>query len=314
MVRPTSPSSWRSARSPRLTTPTGLPLASQISTRETLRSFISSDALERSSSGRMLITSLVIAWSTWTPSSFPPLASRRTTMSRSVMVPTAFPESSTTGRKPMSSSAILRATSWMLAFRLTVVTLPLMKSCTRMDVSLAEGPRARCACAARASPAGEALLVRRDDARAHRAADDQRLLQRLRRRVRQLGARRDHLARLEADLAAGLADGDQLALDFDEVAGVQRCEELHRFVGAEEALVAVEPHQEFGRDVAEEPQHPGAVHQPAPVVRLVGGEPHPMRGLHPDHGLVVAPWMIASCVPCAVGCGGGLRPCRSSIR
>src|SRR5438132_8913375 len=56
-----------------------------------------------------------------------------------VMVPTALPDWSTTGKKPMSSSAILRATSWMVASRLTVVTFFFTKSWTRMVVSGLEG-------------------------------------------------------------------------------------------------------------------------------------------------------------------------------
>src|SRR5438067_5671182 len=76
-----------------------------------------------------------------------------------------------------------------------------------------------------ASAARVPLLARRGDARTHGPADHHRLREQLRRGVRDVGTRRDHLARLEAHLPAGLPDRDDLAFHLDEVARVQRREE-----------------------------------------------------------------------------------------
>jgi len=78
-------------------------------------------------------------------------------------------------------------------------------------------------------------------------------------KIAQVGARRDVLARLEAHLPAGLAGRHDLAFHLDEVPRVQRGEELDRFVGAEEALVAVVADEKLGGDVAEEAEHARAV-------------------------------------------------------
>src|SRR5437660_1341896 len=64
-----------------------------------------------------------------------PLATTRMVMSRSVTVPVARPESSTMGTKPMSFSAINRATSWLGVFIFTVAGLFVMISWQRIAAS-----------------------------------------------------------------------------------------------------------------------------------------------------------------------------------
>src|SRR5215470_7379520 len=64
--------------------------------------------------------------------------------------------------------------------------------------------------------------------------------------VRITGARAPDLARLEAHLARGGAEREDLALDLERVAGEDRGEELDGVVGAEETLVAVGADEELG--------------------------------------------------------------------
>ena len=95
---------------------------------------------------------------------------------------------------------------------------------------------------------------------------------------------------------------------------MQRREELDGLVRPEEPLVAVEANEKLGRDVPEEPEHPRAVDEAAAVVRVVRGESDAKHDLQSNATHALVPSMMASCVPCAVGWGGGGRPCRSSSR
>src|SRR5712671_2623538 len=81
------------------------------------------------------------------------------------------------------------------------------------------------------------LLPSRSDAGAHRTAHDDRLAEEIGGGVAHVGAGRDVLAGLEAHLPAGLPRRDNLALHLHEVAGMERREELHRFVRPEQTLV-----------------------------------------------------------------------------
>src|SRR5205085_5671682 len=81
---------------------------------------------------------------------------------------------------------------------------------------------------ARASAACRPLLARRNHARPDGAADDDRRLEHGGGGVGQPGSRRAHLPRPEAQLAARLAHGDDLAFHLDEISRVQRREELDR--------------------------------------------------------------------------------------
>src|SRR5438445_3578940 len=123
------------------------------------------------------------------------------------------------------------------------------------------------------SAASGALLACRDDTGAHGAAHDHGGIEHRGGGVREIGPGRDHLSRLEPHLPARLAHRDDLALRLDEVAAVQRGEELDRLVRAEEPLVAVEPDEKLGGHVAEEAEYPGPVDQSAAVVRVMSGEP-----------------------------------------
>src|SRR4051812_11185776 len=204
-------------------TPAGEPSLPSTRMRETLLSFISFCALERSSERLQLTTFLVITWCTRMESAGSPWATRRTAMSRSVMVPTALFDPSTTGRKPMSSSAISRAASWTVASRETVETSPFMISSQRMSSSSVGAGKMRtgAAVAHGRQPrwrSGCALPVREDDAGADGPADDHRLSQRFCGRIREVGSGRDHLAHLEPHLAARLSHRDDLAFCLHEVA------------------------------------------------------------------------------------------------
>ena len=85
------------------------------------------------------------------------------------------------------------------------------------------------------------------------------------------------------DLAARVADLDELAGRLDVVAGEDRREELDALVGAEQPLVAVEADEELGGDVAEESEHARAVDELAGVVRVVRAHPEADRDLRADH-------------------------------
>jgi hypothetical protein len=96
---------------------------------------------------------------------------------------------------------------------------------------------------------------------------------------------------------------------------MQGGEELDRLVGAEEALVAVVPDQELRGHVAEEAEDARPVDQAAAVMGVVGREPQPQGHLHsvsPSFSPVAG--TVASGVPWAVFCGGGVLPIRSSRR
>ncbi len=93
----------------------------------------------------------------------------------------------------------------------------------------------------------------------------------------------------------------ELRRGFHEISGEDGREELDGLVGAKEPLVAVEPDEELGRQVAEESEHARAVDELARVVRVVRAHSETQRHRRPDHvaGIPRLPG------PAAASSGGG---------
>src|SRR5256885_13448656 len=103
--------------------------------RCTLCCCIRSRARPTSSSGEQHTTSLAPKSLSFADFGSRPLATTRMVMSRSVTVPIARPESSTMGMKPMSFSAMIRATSWIGVLIFTVAGFFVMISWQRIAAS-----------------------------------------------------------------------------------------------------------------------------------------------------------------------------------
>jgi hypothetical protein len=86
---------------------------------------------------------------------------------------------------------------------------------------------------------------------------------------------RDLLPQLEVDRSAGVARADDGAPGADEVAAVERRQELDLLVAGEQALVAVGVDGELGHDVAEQLQTVRTVDQVPAVVHIRRGQPRP---------------------------------------
>src|SRR3954447_26770018 len=109
-------------------------------------------------------------------------------------------------------------------------------------------------------------MLAADDVGAAGAGGEDRLGQEVGGGVAHLRASRDLLPDLELDRAARGAHAYDRTPGPDEVAAVERRQELHLLVAGEQALVAVGADRQLGDDVAEELEAVGTVDQVAAVV------------------------------------------------
>src|SRR4249920_2333980 len=123
----------------------------------------------------------------------------------------------------------------------------------------------------------EALVFHRHDRRAGRLQREHRFVEELGGALGDVGPRGADLPYLELAAPAGVADADDPPRRLDPVAGEQRRKELDRLVGAEEALVTVVAHREFGDQISDDPQLGGACDEVAAVVGIILTEAEPDR-------------------------------------
>ena len=129
----------------------------------------------------------------------------------------------------------------------------------------------------RHSAQDDAFLCFRGDARAARAAHDDRRFEDVGRAFANIGAGRNDFARFELHACATCCRLSTMRpCGFDVVAGEDRREKLDRIVCDEEPFVAVQPDQQFGCNVAEEREHARAVDEIAAVMCVVRA--HAQRG------------------------------------
>src|SRR6476620_736649 len=118
-------------------------------------------------------------------------------------------------------------------------------------------------------------MVLRDDRGPDRPKRDYRLLEELRRTLGDVGTSGADLPDLELTSARGVPDAHDPSGRLDPVPGVQRGQELHRFVRAEEALVAVVTHRELGDQITNDLELGRAGDEVAAVVGVLLAEPEP---------------------------------------
>ena len=94
----------------------------------------------------------------------------------------------------------------------------------------------------------------------------------------------------------------------DEVAAVERRQELDLLVAGEEALVAVGADRQLGDDVAEQLEPMGAVDEVAAVVHVRRREPHPQLDTHPLHVLLLFRAEMIRVTPVGAPGAPGTRP------
>src|SRR3990172_5098318 len=147
--------------------------------------------------------------------------------------------------------------------------------CSRPSRWIAAARSARSTASARSSfsSVGETLVLLRHDGGSDRPAREHRLVQELGRRLAEVAARPADLPHLELARAAAAADLDDAALRFDPVPGVQRRQEFHALVRAEQPLVAVVSHRELGDQVADDLELLRAGDEAPAVMRVLGPEP-----------------------------------------
>src|SRR5437879_3766314 len=116
-------------------------------------------------------------------------------------------------------------------------------------------------------------MFRRYDRGTDGAAGEHRLLEELGGAFSDIRAGSADLPDLELASAARVPDTHHPAGRVDPVARIERRQELHRFVGAEESLVPVVAHRELGDEVTDDLQLRGAGHQASAVVSVLAAEP-----------------------------------------
>src|SRR5437016_10490595 len=126
-----------------------------------------------------------------------------------------------------------------------------------------------------ASSVIEPLMFLRDDGGPDRSERHDRLVEELGGALENVRAGGGDLPDLELASARGVPHAHDPSGRLDPVSGVERREELHRLVRAEQALVAVVTHRELGDEVAHDLELGRTGDEVATVMRVLLTEPQP---------------------------------------